>query len=241
MAIDKSTRQHYEMQGKVRNYLGKQKMVKAPKYWKSGPEHPETELAYITKAEKDLILKKDLHGSLSRGPNIGPSGLMSLNSAGSGYGGPGPGSSGGGGGGQDRHPSAYSAPAPSPHRDPVVSRVSPMQSMAMTGTTGLAGKTQTEAQQTVDRDQASIDLGTSLHGGPTVKEAIRKADIKNMIKSQQEEKYGDTADPTKFGETIPDINRVMSIPEGERTIEDKLKIEDWEKAQDYDKVKDLSK
>ena len=72
-------------------------------------------------------------------------------------------------------------------------------------------------------------------------EAAKKADIKNMIKSQQEEKYGDTADPTKFGETIPDIDRVMSIPEGERTIEDKLKIEDWEKAQDYDKVKDLSK
>ena len=51
MSIDKSLRQHYAMQGKVRNYLGKQKMVKAPKYWKSGPDHPDTELAYITKAE----------------------------------------------------------------------------------------------------------------------------------------------------------------------------------------------
>ena len=68
MAIDKSTRQHYAMQGKIRNYLGKQKMVKDPKKWKSGPDHPDTELAYITKAEKDLILKSDLHGSLSKGP-----------------------------------------------------------------------------------------------------------------------------------------------------------------------------
>ena len=70
-------------------------MVKAPKYWKSGPDHPDTELAYITKAEKDLILKSDLHGSLSKGPNRGPSGIISLNSAGSGY--SGSGSSGGGG------------------------------------------------------------------------------------------------------------------------------------------------
>ena len=91
MATDKSLRQHYAMQGKIKNYLGKQKMVKAPKKWKSGPDHPDTELAYITKAEKDLILKADLHNSLSKGPNSGPSGIISLNSAGSGYGGPGPG------------------------------------------------------------------------------------------------------------------------------------------------------
>ena len=83
--IDKSARQHYAMQGKIRNYLGKQKMVKAPVKWKSGPDHPNTELAYITKAEKDLILKADLHNSLSKGPNKGPSGIISLNSAGSGY------------------------------------------------------------------------------------------------------------------------------------------------------------
>ena len=51
--IDKSIRPDYVMQGKVRNYLGKQKMVKAPVKWKSGLNKPETELAYITKAEKD--------------------------------------------------------------------------------------------------------------------------------------------------------------------------------------------
>ena len=69
-------------QGGVKNYLGDQEMVNAPKYWKSGPGNPETELAYITKAEKDLILKKDLHGSLKDGPNTGPEGLMSLDSQG---------------------------------------------------------------------------------------------------------------------------------------------------------------
>ena len=64
----------------VKNYLGDQKTVgKVPIKWKSGPDHPETELAYITKAEKDLLLKKDLHNSLNGKPNRGPEGLMSLN------------------------------------------------------------------------------------------------------------------------------------------------------------------
>ena len=84
MAIDKSTRQHYDMQGGMKNYLGKQEMVSAPKYWQSRPDKPKTELAYITDAEKDLIMKADLHGSLSPNvkglyaPNEGPSGIISL-------------------------------------------------------------------------------------------------------------------------------------------------------------------
>jgi len=71
------------LQGGVQNYLGKQKEVTAPIKWKSSPDHPETELAYITKAEKDLLVKKDLHGSLKGGVNRGPSGIMSLNGFGS--------------------------------------------------------------------------------------------------------------------------------------------------------------
>ena len=81
MAVDK--RISYEIQGGVKNYLGKQKEVTAPVKWKSSPNHPETELAYITKAEKDLLVKKDLHGSLKGGVNRGPSGIMSLNGFGS--------------------------------------------------------------------------------------------------------------------------------------------------------------
>jgi len=70
-------------QGGVKNYLGKQPMVSAPKYWQSSPDHPTTELAYITPAEKDLLVKQDLHGSLKGGVNRGPSGIMSLNGWGS--------------------------------------------------------------------------------------------------------------------------------------------------------------
>ena len=57
MTVDKKI--NYDVQGGVKNYLGKQKEVKAPIKWKSSPDSPETELAYITKAEKDLyqILK----------------------------------------------------------------------------------------------------------------------------------------------------------------------------------------
>ena len=52
-------------------------MVTVPKHWQSAPDHPKTELAYITKAEKDLLVKKDLHNSLKDGPNVGPGGVMS--------------------------------------------------------------------------------------------------------------------------------------------------------------------
>ena len=77
MSIDKKI--SYDMQGGVKNYLGKQKEVKAPLKWQSSPDHPTTELAYITQAEKNLLVKQDLHGSLNGGINRGPSGIMSLN------------------------------------------------------------------------------------------------------------------------------------------------------------------
>ena len=71
------------VQGGVKNYLGKQKTVSdVPVKWQSNPDAPSTELAYITKAEKNLLLKKDIHGSLKDGPNTGPEGIMSLDSQG---------------------------------------------------------------------------------------------------------------------------------------------------------------
>ena len=81
MSVDKRVK--YDVQGGVKNYLGKQKEVKAPLKWQSSPDHPTTELAYITQAEKDLLVKQDLHGSLKGGVNRGPSGIMSLNGWGS--------------------------------------------------------------------------------------------------------------------------------------------------------------
>ncbi len=65
-------------QGGVLNYLGKQEIVKAPKHWKSSPNSPKTELAYITEAEKGLLVDANLHGSLLNKPNVGPSSLLSF-------------------------------------------------------------------------------------------------------------------------------------------------------------------
>ena len=70
------------VQGGVDNYLGKQPQVVVPRNWQSGPNKPPTELAYITEAEKKLLLKEDIHGSLKKGPNKGPGGVMSLDSFG---------------------------------------------------------------------------------------------------------------------------------------------------------------
>ena len=98
MSIDKSTRQHYAMQGKVKNYLGKQKMVKAPKYWLSKPDHVKAKLAYITDEEEKILIDKNLYGSLRGRPNIGPAGLPSLQGGDSG----GLGGGGGKGGGGNR-------------------------------------------------------------------------------------------------------------------------------------------
>ncbi len=69
---------NFEMQGGVRNYLGKTEEVTAPKFWKSSKDSPKTELAYITEAEKGLLIDANLHGSLKDGkPNVGASGLLS--------------------------------------------------------------------------------------------------------------------------------------------------------------------
>ena len=70
-------------QGGVFNFLGQQPEVTAPKFWQSSEDSPPTELAYITNAEKDLLLNADLHGSLKGSPNIGASGVLSFDGWGS--------------------------------------------------------------------------------------------------------------------------------------------------------------
>ena len=67
------------IQGGGPNYLGKQPEVKVPKKWKSSPDHPDTELAYITEPEKKVLIALNMHGGLEDGkPNKGPKGVMSL-------------------------------------------------------------------------------------------------------------------------------------------------------------------
>ena len=115
--IDKSLRMKPAIQGGGPNYLGKQKMVTAPKKWLSSPDHEPAELAYITEKEKDILIDLDLYGSLNGKPNRGPAGIMSLQGDLGGYGGSGGSSSsgggGGGGGGEGRpHFMSYTPPPP---------------------------------------------------------------------------------------------------------------------------------
>ena len=51
-------------QAGVKNFLGKQKMVTAPKFWLSEPGHVKAKLAYITDEEEKILIDKNLYGSL---------------------------------------------------------------------------------------------------------------------------------------------------------------------------------
>ena len=65
-------------QGGIINFLGKQPEVTAPIRAQSHADSPPTQLAYITDAEKDLLVKANIHGSMDGKPNPGPAGLPSL-------------------------------------------------------------------------------------------------------------------------------------------------------------------
>ena len=100
--IEKPSKTKPVKQGGVLNYLGKQKTVNAPIKWRSGPTHPETHLAYITKDEEKILIDLNIYKSMKNGkPNRGPFKLPSLNdggNAGGDSGGDGGGNSGGSGG-----------------------------------------------------------------------------------------------------------------------------------------------
>ena len=158
MAIDKSARQHYAIQGGGPNYLGKQKMVTAPKKWLSSPDHEPAELAYITKKEKDILLDLNIYGSLKNGkPNRGPSGIMSLQGDMGGYGGTGGGggSSGGGGGQGGGNPNQDRA-----REEAIRAANKAAQDRAAASIREQAAQRdrETAAQRAAEKKQAAIDL-----------------------------------------------------------------------------------
>ena len=158
MAIDKSARQHYAIQGGGPNYLGKQKMVTAPKKWLSSPDHEPAELAYITEKEKDILLDLNLYGSLKDGkPNRGPSGIMSLQGDMGGYGGTGGGggSSGGGGGQGGGNPNQDRA-----REEAIRAANKAAQDRAAASIREQAAQRdrETAAQRAAEKKQAAIDL-----------------------------------------------------------------------------------
>ena len=157
---------------------------------------------------------------------------------------------GGGGGHHAPSPRPAPAPAPSPHRDPTPTRApdfvtggskpspttTPSPSKGDSPGREFAIATQYTPTAAVDFDDynypgidTDFDKPTrNIHfDTPEILEEQKKLDIQQLIAKQQEEKFGDTADPTKFGETISPIDKVMSKPESEWTTDDKLEIEKW--------------
>ena len=76
--LDRALMNKAATQGGVLNFLGKQKEVTAPIRAQSHADSPPVQLAYITDAEKDLLVKSNIHGSLAGKPNPGPAGIESL-------------------------------------------------------------------------------------------------------------------------------------------------------------------
>ena len=76
--LDRALMNKAATQGGVLNFLGKQPEVTAPVRAQSHADAPPTQLTYITDAEKDLLVKANIHGSLAGKPNPGPAGLESL-------------------------------------------------------------------------------------------------------------------------------------------------------------------
>lgn len=66
-------------QAGIMNFLGLQPEVTVPIRAKSHADAPPTQLAYITDAEKQMLLNANMHGSLENNqPNQGPAGVQSL-------------------------------------------------------------------------------------------------------------------------------------------------------------------
>ena len=116
------------------------------------------------------------------------------------------------------------------HRDDPVTQSFPVYQAPVTQVT-----TAKAPPRILSRPTPSTTIGPSLHGDTSEQkvadELNRKKAIRDIIKQGQEEKFGPTADPTKFGETV--------APRDLRT--EREKEEDVERATDWDKVKKLSK
>ena len=150
----------FVMQGGVRNYLGKTKEITVPKYWKSSKDSPKTELAYITEAEKGLLLDANLHGSLKNGqPNVGASGLLSYDGWGDksdGFGNDK--SSSSGGGGRDYSPPSKPTTKPS---------APPSKPTTKTSTPPGGGRQDAQSQYGVGSYNPSTNVSTreQVYGG----------------------------------------------------------------------------
>jgi len=205
MTVDKSLRQHYAMQGKVKNYLGKQKMVKAPKYWLSKPGHVKAKLAYITDEEEQILIDKNLYGSLKGKPNKGPAGLPSLqgmSDADRGYDSPSSSDHDHGGSGETwQHPIHTPAPAPQAPSP----RAAGAESIGIDPTTG-ASTYESDAEPVENPERASVKhkLSKEITGLPdTTVQDPERASVKYKLPDTIT--GFDTRDPERYPSIKPKL------------------------------------
>jgi len=185
MAIDKKINYNKPIvQGGVDNYLGKQPQVQAPRKWQSSPDKPATELAYITEAEKDLILKSNIHGGLEGGPNMGPSGIMSLDSFGDVGGGGASGGDTSAGGGYDTGAGGggFSGQGPNENRQDFANRKDAQRAVLQ-----IAERAQ--AQDLGYNERANIANATY---GPLQKHTGERGFLGNLFRGANKYGYTDT-------------------------------------------------
>ena len=220
------------IQGGGLNYLGKQKMVTAPKKWLSSPDHEPAELAYITEKEKDILIDLDLYGSLNGKPNRGPAGIMSLQGDMGSIGGGGSSGGGGGGGGGGAYQDRIQQIAAAQARAAAASRAAEQQAAAqrdMQATIAQAEKAKLAVEPTrpdAGFKQSVIDIG--------FQEALKKTEDAR----RREEEFKDTGDYDVFADTTLFSGPQVDIRDikGEVTDPDSVSYNPLLKALDEPKV-----
>mgnify|MGYP005815257795 FL=1 len=146
---------------KAKNFLKNIKDVTAPRRWKSSPDHPPAQLAYVTQDEIDMLVEANIYGSMDGKPNRGPKGIISLQGDLGSWRPSRPSPSGGGG-----------PQGGGPHQDapdqPSGGSGAPGGITPTTGTTTVTGTTGTTTVTGTTGGTPNPHTDTGFSGGPTL-------------------------------------------------------------------------
>jgi hypothetical protein len=202
----------YAVQAGIKNFLGKQKTATVPIKWKSGKgdSHPDTELAYITKPEKDLLIKLDMHNSMPDGePNIGPGGLISLNSGGDG-------GAGGGGGGDGGSTDTGDQGSEAANDAASASAAASASGSSGTDTADMGS----EAANVSSTSSGAASVGAGDSGGPTdtADMGSEAANVSSTQSGAASVGAGDSGGPTDTADMGSEAANVSSTQSGAASV-----------------------
>jgi hypothetical protein len=200
----------YVVQAGIKNYLGKQKTATVPIKWKSGKgdSHPDTELAYITKPEKDLLLKLDMHNSMPDGePNIGPGGLISLNSGGDG-------GAGGGGGGDGGSTDTGDQGSEAANDAASASAAASASGSSGTDTADMGS----EAANVSSTSSGAASVGSGSSGTDTADMGSEAANVSSTSSGAASVGAGDSGGPTDTADMGSEAANVSSTQSGAASV-----------------------